>query len=73
MPRPISDLDVPVTRLQRDLRDLAARQRLAAGTAAEARHQLDPADTAFAALACEHPEKCSCPADYPAWTPGGAR
>lgn len=33
------------------------------------RHDLDPADDAFAALACDHPDRCSCPADYPDWTP----
>jgi hypothetical protein len=36
---------------------------------AEQTHQVDPADTAFAALACEHPDACTSPADYPAWTP----
>ncbi|MFE9886814.1 hypothetical protein [Streptomyces scopuliridis] len=45
---------------------------LARGVAAEVRHLTDPADTAFAALACAHPEKCSCDADYPDWTPGRA-
>ncbi|MFJ1647922.1 hypothetical protein [Streptomyces sp. NPDC088258] len=42
-----------------------------AGMAAEDRHLLDPADHAFAALACEHPDTCSCGDDYPNWTPGG--
>ncbi|MGW2920319.1 hypothetical protein ACWDBF_21010 [Streptomyces angustmyceticus] len=31
----------------------------------EMRHLLDPSDTAFAALAVEHPECCSTLADYP--------
>jgi hypothetical protein len=36
------------------------------------KHQPEPFEAAFARLACEHPEACSCPADYPNWTPGGA-
>ncbi|GHH87926.1 hypothetical protein [Streptomyces capitiformicae] len=68
MTRPISALDVPLARLEADLQALAA-QRLAAGVAAEFRHQLDPADHAFAALACACPNGCSCEADYPGWTP----
>jgi hypothetical protein len=68
MTRPISDLDVPLARLEADIQALAAR-RLKAGAAAEQRHLLDPADHAFAALACACPTGCSCPADYPGWTP----
>lgn len=68
MTRPISALDVPLARLEADLQALAAR-RLAAGVAAEQRHQLDPADRAFAALACACPSSCSCADDYPGWTP----
>jgi hypothetical protein len=67
MTRPISDLDVPHTRLEADMQALVARQRaqrLAAGIAAEARHQMDPAegpiDAAFARLACECPNPCAC-------------
>ncbi|MGQ5576705.1 hypothetical protein [Streptomyces sp. ECR3.8] len=64
MTRPISDLDVPVTQLQADMRQLVARQRLQAGIAAEARHLMDPAETAFekafAQMACDHPEACTC-------------
>lgn len=63
--------------LQPEIADLVARQRLAAGIAAEARHQMDPAEiaveTAFYQLCCAHPETCSCEADYPGWAPGGAR
>ena len=33
----------------------------------EQAHQLDPADAAFAALACACPTACSCDADFPAW------
>lgn len=66
--RPIRDLDVPLPQLKA----LIARQRLLVGVAAEARHLADPADGAFAALACEHPEACACAADYPDWTPGRA-
>lgn len=33
-------------------------------------HELDAyGDTMFAPLAAEHPEACSCEADYPGWTP----
>lgn len=68
MTRPISALNVPLARLEADLQALAAR-RLAAGVAAEQRHQLDPADGAFAALACNCPGGCSCAEDYPGWNP----
>jgi hypothetical protein len=64
MTRPISDLNVTATRLQADMRQLVARQRLARGIAAEARHQMDPAegpiDKAFQQMACDHPEACTC-------------
>lgn len=36
-------------------------------------HDVDPLDAAFATLAATHPEACSTSADYPDWTPGGAR
>ncbi|NUQ95333.1 MAG: hypothetical protein HOY79_01785 [Streptomyces sp.] len=62
-----------MTALQPEVAALVARQRLAAGIAAEARHQLDPYDAVFERMACEHPEACSCAADYPEWTPGGTR
>ncbi|WP_031096275.1 MULTISPECIES: hypothetical protein [unclassified Streptomyces] len=63
-----------MTALQPEITALVTRQqRLAEGVAAEARHQMDPVDTAFAALACAHPDKCACPEDYPGWTPGGAQ
>lgn len=54
-----------------DMRDLVARQRVDASVdrlrwlLAEQWHQLDPADRAFAALACACPTACSCDADYP--------
>ena len=67
----------PRTRLEADLRKLVARQReqrLAAGVAAEARHLLDESvDFRFTQMACDHPEACSCPEDYPGWTPGGVQ
>ncbi|MET8694788.1 hypothetical protein ABZV65_19845 [Streptomyces bauhiniae] len=72
MTRPISHLDVPAPKLVDDLRALVARQRaqrLAAGVAAEARHLMDD-DAPWSRLACDHPEHCSCDADYPGWTPG---
>ena len=65
-------MTLPIARLDVDLRLLAARiraQRLSAGAAAEQRLLLDPADRAFAALACACPTACSCPDDYPGWTP----
>lgn len=65
-----------MTALQPEITALVARQReqrLAEGVAAEARHQVDDSDAAFAQLACDHPEKCACDADYPGWTPGGTR
>ncbi|MGW4759584.1 hypothetical protein [Streptomyces chartreusis] len=73
--RPISELDVPLSRLEADIKALVARRRMQAGVAAEARHQMDPAekntDAAFARLAVEHPETCASAADYPGWTAGG--
>ncbi|MFE2497160.1 hypothetical protein [Streptomyces scopuliridis] len=65
-PRTPQDWDVPAA----EAADQTARQRLARGVAAEARHPVDPCDRAFAALAACHPERCSCDADYPGWTPG---
>lgn len=70
-----------MTALQSEITALVARQqeqqRLAAGIAAEARHQMNPAETdveaAFYRLCCDHPDTCSCEQDYPGWTPGGAR
>lgn len=70
MTRPISDLDVPTAQLQADMRTLVARQRLAAGIAAEARHLMEN-DAPFARLAADHPDLCSRAEDYPGWTPGG--
>lgn len=33
-------------------------------------HEMDGyGDTLFPPLAAEHPEKCSCPEDYPGWDP----
>ncbi|WP_435215812.1 hypothetical protein [Streptomyces sp. bgisy034] len=75
--RPISDLDVPLSRLDADIKALVARQRaqrLREGVAAETRHMADSingTDAAFARLAAEHPDTCSRDADYPSWTPGG--
>lgn len=73
---PIAALDVPLSTLEERIAALVARQRVDASVdrlrwlLAEQTHQLDPADAAFAALACAHPEACSCPEDYPNWTPG---
>ncbi|MGW5430410.1 hypothetical protein ACWET9_24840 [Streptomyces sp. NPDC004059] len=53
-----------MTALQPEISALVARQRLAAGIAAEARHQMDPAEAAieqaFMQMACDHPEACTC-------------
>lgn len=56
-----------MTALQPEISALVARQteqRLAAGIAAEARHQMDPAEgaieKAFMQMACDHPELCTC-------------
>jgi hypothetical protein len=66
-PYRIADLDVPTARLEADMRALIARQRaqrLAEGVAAEARHQMDPAETAieqaFMQIACDRPNVCPC-------------
>ncbi|MGW7785983.1 hypothetical protein [Streptomyces tricolor] len=57
-----------MTALQPEITALVARQqRLAEGIAAEARHQMDPAEgpieQAFMQMACDHPEACTCPGD----------
>ncbi|MDX3027873.1 hypothetical protein [Streptomyces scabiei] len=65
-------MTLPIHRLDVDLHVLVDRltaRRLADGAAAEQRHLLDPADRAFAALACACPTACACPGDYPGWTP----
>lgn len=77
-PRPQA-VDLPLHRLEADLRAHLALKaaRTAEGVAAEARHQMSPAeadiDDAFAHMACAHPEACSCTDDYPTWTPGGTK
>ena len=53
---PIAAVDVPLPVLEARIAGLR-----------EQAHQLDPADAAFAALACACPTACSCPEDYPAW------
>ncbi|MGW6741729.1 hypothetical protein ACWGDX_13540 [Streptomyces sp. NPDC055025] len=68
---PIERLDVPLT-VVADQTTAYKRGRRMAGLTAEDRHLIDPADTAFAALACEHPNACSTNASYPNWTPGRA-
>lgn len=59
-PRP-ADVDVPLPVLEQQIADLALQ--------AAYRHQPEPMEVAFAALAFEHPDACTKPADYPAWTP----
>ncbi|MFJ6566546.1 hypothetical protein ACIQNU_03945 [Streptomyces sp. NPDC091292] len=76
MTRPISDLDVPLSTLREQMTALVARQQQDVSVdrlrrlLAEQAHQVDTSDTAYARLACDHPEACSCDADYPNWTPG---
>lgn len=41
--------------------------RPATGALLEQQHLTDPLDGLFAALACEHPESCSCDDDYSDW------
>lgn len=54
-------------------RDQTAPTQTHPGLLVEQSHQLDPADAAFAAMACACPDGCSRDADYPGWTvhPGG--
>ncbi len=74
--RTIASLDVPAA-IERDEQLVAQDPRtqwlVAHPQQAEQIHHLDPCDTAFARLACTHPEQCSTEADYPGWTPGGTR
>ncbi|MYW30139.1 hypothetical protein [Streptomyces sp. SID2119] len=60
MDTPLADLIARV-----DALTALRRARMVAGLLAEDRHQCDPDDTRFAALACPHPEACSTSADYP--------
>lgn len=54
--------------LEADVRALVAKQRERAGLVAEQTHLLDPADRAFADLACNCPATaCSCDDSYPGW------
>lgn len=73
-PRSQESWDVPADKVAAEAERLSAQYLigLQIGRAAEQRHLVDPADNAFARMACEHPEACSCPEDYPNWRPGGA-
>ena len=55
--KPMAAVDVPLPVLEARIADLR-----------EQSHHLDPADGAFAALACACPDGCSCDADFPAWS-----
>jgi hypothetical protein len=68
----LDDAALGLTARQSAMAALVARQRaqrLAAGIAAEARHQMDPAEgpieEAFARLACECDDPCACEGDQP--------
>lgn len=63
----LARVDRPASALTADIQALVARQRLTEGVAAEVHHLLDPADTAFAALACEHGDNCSTESGDPQW------
>jgi hypothetical protein len=68
-PRSPQDWDVPLARLEADVKALVARQRLADGRAAEARHQfVNGTESVFARLAADHPEACSTASTYPEWS-----
>lgn len=69
----ISRADVPLHRLEADLRAFLALKQAAttAGVAAETRHLMDPLDHDFERLAVTHPDLCSANADYPTFHPGG--
>lgn len=71
-PRSEADWDVPAEQVANQFMALKAAA-LIAGLLAEDRHLLDPQDSAFAAIACNHPETCTTPDTYPGWTPGGTR
>ena len=65
-PRPPGEWDVPATQVAAEFVALKAK-RTAEAQAAEQRHVLDPADGAFARLACTHPDACSCDSGDPVW------
>lgn len=75
-PRPIVDLDVPLSQVQASIRALVARQRACQTLADAAAHSQSPSDRlayAMDAWLVTHPDApLSTDADYPGWTPGGA-
>ena len=75
-PRPISDLDVPLSHLEADIKALAARQRTAQTLHDAAERTHSPSDRLAYALdewLITHPDApLSTDADYPGWTPTGA-
>lgn len=66
-PRP-ADVDVPLSRLEADMRALVARQRQDA-LASAYQHQPEPMEAEFAELAIHPTRQLATEADYPAWTP----
>ncbi|MFB6776561.1 hypothetical protein ACFCX0_03820 [Streptomyces sp. NPDC056352] len=64
---PIERLDVPLAALVADLNREPAEQRIAAGLAAEERHQCDPMDSAIAQLACTCRTRVPTETDFPDW------
>lgn len=77
-PRPATAPTAPAEQVARDARQrkviaaLKGKPRVAADAAhmAEQQHWVDPLDHDFEQMPCANPEACSCPDDYPGWTPG---
>lgn len=66
-PSQISQLDMPLPELIRNVKEKAAMKQAHMVTAllSEERHQCDPADAAFAGLACSCKTPLASDADYP--------
>ncbi|MFD5875648.1 hypothetical protein [Streptomyces sp. NPDC060322] len=63
----LARVDVPLADLIRNIDEMAAMKRAHMATAllSEERHQCDPADAAFASLACSCKTPLAVDADYP--------
>ncbi|MGW0780403.1 hypothetical protein [Streptomyces sp. NPDC002913] len=63
----LARVDVPLADLIRRVDEMAAMRRdhMATALLSEERHQCDPADAAFAGLACACKTRLSVDADYP--------
>lgn len=70
-PRSKQDWDVPVARLEADVKALVARQRaheVLEAALAKATGESDRIVYAGDLFLIAHPEACSCAADYPDWS-----